>query len=281
MHVAIDGDQMCYACGFATEGEELSHTLHNVKAAIERILKDTKSETYDLFISGSSNYREDVAVSHEYKGTRTGKKPSSYEDIREYLKGVWNAKESDGIESDDEVSLLLWEDFIAACQQPEDCKVILSSPDKDLNNTPGWHYNPRTQETYWVDERQATRHFCWQMLCGDGVDNIKGLPKLTISGTSALGLKAGIGKKGVGKVTAKQITNVDMDAYQTIVNMFVAYLAWGFDEGLSEEQVEEYAREQYHLLWMLREREPSSSMWPCYEAGLVEAKTKFKESRYE
>ena len=47
--------------------------------------------------------------------------------------------------------------------------------DKDLNQLPGWHYNPIKGEEYYVTEEEGLRSFYTQLLTGDRIDNIVGL----------------------------------------------------------------------------------------------------------
>ena len=47
--------------------------------------------------------------------------------------------------------------------------------DKDLDQLPGWHYNPVKDEEYYVTEFEGLYSFYKQILTGDRVDNIEGL----------------------------------------------------------------------------------------------------------
>jgi 5'-3' exonuclease len=47
-----------------------------------------------------------------------------------------------------------------------------------LDCIPGNHYNPRTKSLYQVSEEYAERFYWKQILTGDSVDNIPGLPKV-------------------------------------------------------------------------------------------------------
>ena len=250
MHLVIDADQLCYAAGFATEGEPLSHTLHTVNQMLEKQLRETNCETHQCYIGGVENFRHDIAM--DYKATRTARKPSSYENIREHLIHHWNAIVVDGMEVDDMVSLLLWGDYVTAGGDREVTTLILSSPDKDLKNTPGWHYAPRTGDVYWIGEVQAYRHFLFQMLTGDRTDNIRGLPDMTPGFAFRMGL--GTKKvKGCGEVWAKKLMALSTDIEEAEINVYRAYLAWGEESGMSEDETYEYMRDQGQLLWMVRE----------------------------
>lgn len=243
--IAIDGDQMIYASGFAAEGEPLSHALHLVKKRVEQIKADCDNSEYQLFIKGKGNFREEVP---EYKGTRVGKKPSHFDDITRYMVEVLGAQKVDGMEADDKVSILLYQDYLENHGNPDLCQVIVSSPDKDLKNTPGWHYNPTTREKFWVSHLQATRHFCFQMLMGDTVDNIKGLPNLSDRTKEEFGIRT----TGVGKATAKKLLSTVSTEFESLALVAYLYYCWG--EGRQTPEVtHEYFQEQAMLLWMLRD----------------------------
>ncbi len=245
MHCVIDAEQMIYACGFASKGEPLSHTLKLIKNKIEEIIKHSGADTYQVYIEGKGNFREEIAFTKGYKANRKAEKPPTFEDCKEYMRNVWGAIEVEGMETDDQVSILLYENFALGLQD-----VILSSPDKDLKNTPGWHYYPATKEKVWISENQAMRHFCFQLLTGDGVDNIPGLPYTSANTRAVYGIRK---TKGCGKVSAKKILAESATWEIALEDVVVAYLSWGEEEGMSEVQTLEYFMEQARLLWMVRE----------------------------
>ena len=246
--VVIDGDQAVYAAGFSCKDEPISHACQMIKKGLQKILNDTGCEDYELFISGKGNFREEVAVTQGYKANRTADKPLHYEGIRKYMKDVWGAQEVDGMEVDDKVSILLYNDFIETGGNT----VILSSPDKDLLNTAGMHYNPRTRKKQWVTPRQAYRHFFYQMLTGDSVDNIKGLPHGAEQMIELYGCpKACL--KGIGPASAKAIANSEAGNDDLELEVYRSYCMWGKSEDLDSTEVLEYMTEQGQLLWMIRE----------------------------
>lgn len=256
MKCVIDSDQLIYAAGFACKDEPLSHACQMVKKGIEKILQDTGCSDFQLYIGGTGNFREEVAVTQGYKANRTAPRPDHYDGIRDYMKGVWGAEEVDGMEVDDKVSMLLYEDY-AKLQGKDGAQIILSSPDKDLNNTMGWHYNPRTRKKYWVTEEQADRHFHYQLLTGDTVDNIKGLPHGTESFITRYGCSSAC-KKGIGPATAKKI--MESEDYQREV--YRCYFEWAEANMIDNDDLMTYMTEQGQLLWMLREEdELGPLMW--------------------
>lgn len=252
MRVVIDADQLVYSCGFATEGEPISHTFRLLNNGIEKILKDTEADEYDVYIAGQGNFREDVAITQGYKANRVSPRPTTYEECREFLRSNWNATMIDGIEVDDKVSIELYQDYLANGADPDKCQVILSSPDKDLKNTPGWHYNPRTRQTSFITEKQALRHFYWQVLCGDNTDNIKGLPYCVPYIREKYGLSKAAAKGcGAGSATKLMSQTSDIDDARTLC--IEAYTHWAIDNDIDWDDLYDYWMEQCQLLWMIRE----------------------------
>ena len=122
---------------------------------------------HKCYLTGKDNYRVQLATLQPYKGNRKQEKPPWYKEAREYLQYAWAAKVIDGMEADDAISIEQW-----ANKDRSTCIVTI---DKDLSNTPGWHYNWRKKEHFYVDNTQACRNFYKQMIVGDRTDNIAGL----------------------------------------------------------------------------------------------------------
>jgi hypothetical protein len=276
MRCVIDGDQMIYACGFASQGEPIAHTLKLIKNKLTEIIEATKcGDDYELYIEGEGNFREGIAVTKGYKANRVSAKPLAFDAIREYMVNVWNAVEVEGMETDDKVSIELWKDFVKGGEG-----VILSSPDKDLLNTPGWHYNPRTKETTWITENQAGRHFAFQLLTGDTVDNIGGLPNM--ASTSKIRYDVKLKTKGCGKVSAKKVLSSSSTFEKGVEDVLTCYYEWGDQEGMSVDQTYDYFMEQAQLLWMVRELDINNNpIMFKLEEGInekaIERATKFSE----
>lgn len=251
MRVVIDADVLVYSCGFATEGQPLNYTLHAVNTGIQKILTACGTEDYTVYIGGKGNFRDEIAISAGYKATRPKRKPTAYDDIRDYLVREHDAIMVDGMEADDAVSIELYADFKENPSQ-ETAKVVLSSLDKDLNNTPGLHYHPKKGTFSWITQRQADRHFLFQLLTGDRVDNIQGLPNLPVSYLIAKGAGSRT-LKGIGEATAKKLLRGTATAYEARDVVLDCYFEWGASEGLNFRQVMSYLEEQAILLWMVRE----------------------------
>jgi len=252
LKVIIDGDSIPYSVGFAAKGEPLNYALQTVKNSLNKILSETGAQESELYMKGEGNFREAVAVTQTYKGNRKQEKPPHFNEIVEYMHSQHKAIKVDGMEADDKLSLLLYEDYVKAHGVKEECTLILSTIDKDLNCTPGWHHNPRTGAITFIGAVAAMRFFWWQMLVGDRVDNIPGLPDLPKAFTDRFGIRRG-SKGGVGPKTATRLLEQTHSAESAEGMVWEAYLAWGHSEGFTDTAVKTYFLEQAQLLWMVRE----------------------------
>ena len=164
----IDGDIVCYAVGFAAEGDPLAHALHSTKRMLQDIINDCGEEGI-IYLTGKTNYRTEVAAEEfPYKGNRSNaSKPRHLKAIREYMVEQFDAIVSDGEEADDLLG-------IGAVQHGHGIATI----DKDLLGVPGHHWNWKKREYCVMSEVEADRFFYKQLLSGDSTDNIPGLFKM-------------------------------------------------------------------------------------------------------
>ena len=167
------------------------------------------------YLTGKGNFRNEVAVTAPYKGTRKADKPYHFGLLREYMQKSWGFIEVEGIEADDKLGIEAYK------HDPEE--TIIVSLDKDLDMIRGNHYNFVREEQYVITEEQAIRNFYLQMLTGDKVDNI-------------------IGLAGIGPVKSKKM----LADCKTEKEMYDVVLA-AYDNNL--DRVVENGR----LLWILRE----------------------------
>lgn len=234
---------------FTVQEEPLEYTLHSVKKLLESILENTKANSYKLYLTGKGNFRETVAVTKPYKGNRDVlHKPRHYDDIKKYLINVWEAEVVEGTEADDAMGLEQWKDLspildterkLADNYSEVYAGTIIASLDKDMDMIPGWHYNWRKKETYWIDENTAKYNFYTQMLTGDPTDNIQGCPK-------------------IGEVTAEKIldtcTSYREMAEKTREAYWTSYYKHGKHGSLEEffETIDDIFIEHAKLLWIKR-----------------------------
>jgi len=214
MRALIDADSLVYAIGFSSEGIEEPLAKWRMNEAVDTILSDVGADCYFGWLTGKGNFRNDIAKTAPYKGTRVAPKPEHYQALREHLQVKYGFMITKDIEADDAVA-------IACYAIPED-EMIMVHIDKDLNQLRGWHYNYRKKEKYHVTEFEGLQSFYIQILTGDRIDNI-------------------IGLKGIGPVKAKRI----LEECQTEHEMYLACLeAYGGNE--------ERVLENGQLLWLQR-----------------------------
>ena len=202
------------------EAEPVENALHSVKIFLEGVMESTDAEHCKIFLTGKNNFRDEVATILPYKGNRHElHKPVHYEAIRDYLINTWGAVIVDGMEADD---------MMAIEQTKGNEKTVICSTDKDLRMVAGWHFNwNRDESPVWVSKSQGMKWFYTQLLTGDRVDNIQGIP--------------GVGPKTAEKILADCETEEDM--YWAAVCTYEESYDKPYDALI----------ENARLLWMLRE----------------------------
>lgn len=118
---------------------------------------------------GSDTFRHKLAVTKPYKGQRKSSphwvkywKPI----IIDYMVREWGFIELSNIEADD---------ACAICQTHLQ-NTIICSPDKDLKQVPGEHYDYKKVEFATICELEGLHRMYSQILIGDSVDAIGGCP---------------------------------------------------------------------------------------------------------
>lgn len=189
--------------------ESAEHAEICARQIMMKILGDTKATNYKLFLTSEdkSNFRYKIAKTKPYKGNRLKSlccnstvrqkmhiyvckkcdkvcdlldtKPVHYHHIRNYLHLFWDGYVVIGEEADDYLGIEQCRYFNTDIDGVNGVaeETIICSIDKDLKMIPGWHYNIKTGEKEFVNAEEAMRFFWKQMLMGDTVDNIQGVPK--------------------------------------------------------------------------------------------------------
>jgi 5'-3' exonuclease len=159
--VLIDGDIVGFRAAISAEDSTGAIACHRADDTIRRILIETEADQYNIYLTGSTNFRKDIYPA--YKANRVAPKPIHLSTVREFLTSVWGAKVTDGCEADD---------YLGIYQTPD---TILASIDKDLKQIPGKHYNFVRNEFFEVSPLEGIRFFYKQTLIGDTSDNIVGV----------------------------------------------------------------------------------------------------------
>lgn len=215
MKALVDADILVYRFGFASDGDPAEFALARISEFLDNLqMMDGIDEVWG-YLTGSNNFRNEIAKTAPYKGNRVMAKPYHYQLLREYMERAWGFEIIDGMEADDAIGIEAYRN------EPDE--TIIVSIDKDLNMIRGHHYNFVKEEKYFVTEEEAIRNFYLQILTGDKVDNI-------------------IGLDGIGPVKSKKLLkdcNTELEMYEAVLK------AYDGDEA----RVLENAR----LLWILRE----------------------------
>jgi hypothetical protein len=193
------------------------------------------------------NFRIERAKLRTYKGTRKVDKPFYYNSIRAYLVVVYDAFVSIGCEADDEMAME---------QTRRPSETIICTRDKDLRQVAGKHYGwesglqaefgPSSYDELGtiklIRGKSSTKivgggfkFFASQLLTGDIVDNIIGLPKYGPVKVASL--------LGDSKSIRDLLSRVQQE-YQIVY----------------PEDWKTQLREQCDLLWMIRERNEDGSL---------------------
>ncbi len=223
----IDGDILCYRIGFATNEESESVAIRTMAAFLEDMLMfDIECNEWKTYLTGSTNYRNNYAITASYKGTRKGEKPTHHALLREYLLTGWNGVVTEGNEADDAIAI--------ACTEYGDDSVIISL-DKDFDQVQGWHYNFVKKEKYYITPEEGLLNFYCQFLTGDRIDNI-------------------IGVRGIGPVKANKL--LEGKTEQEMFDICVEQL--GSRERAIENGILLYLQRKQNEIWSPPDESPIS-----------------------
>ena len=173
----IDSDSIIYILAWhAREHTEEGMMQKLVEEFMVNLVQGTESTHYLGAFSPKLTFRNRIATIKPYKGQRPESppwlqywKPKIIEQcINEY--GFFVA---DDIEADDVLSLM------RNGSEPGD-EVILCSPDKDLQQIPGRHFNYSKVTWNTVTPAEADYNLWRQIIVGDTSDNITGKPLMPV-----------------------------------------------------------------------------------------------------
>ena len=211
----VDADFLVYSIAFSCKDADEQIAKNRLTEWFTDIVYIRLAcEDYVAYISGKTNFRYGVATTVPYKGNRKDfERPEHYEALRKHLTRM-EAITTENEEADDAVGI-----------ESNRYKAWIVHVDKDLDQLPGWHYNPVKDEEYYITEEEGLKNFYLQMLTGDRVDNIVGL-------------------RGIGPVKANKILKDAVTEKQLYKAVQKAYA----DAGEAPERILENGQ----LLWLRR-----------------------------
>ena len=215
MKALIDGDILVYRIGFASENETESIAMARCSEFIEDLILFNGFGEYQGYLTGKTNFRNEIAVTAPYKGNRKAAKPKHYQLLRDYMESAWDFTMIEDQEADDAIGIAAYEMEVG--------EYCICSIDKDLDMLRGDHYNFVKDERYFITEEEGIKNFYKQLLMGDRVDNI-------------------IGIKGIGTVKAERLLKECKNENEMYLAILEAY------EGNAERVLE-----NGRLLWIRRE----------------------------
>lgn len=263
MIAGIDGDVLRYELGHVAMSkehifdiqvekpwpEEEVHKLVDDK--VEQIIKRVNADECEIYLTGQGNFRLELAKIKQYKGTRIGlEKPHHWETVSARLKDKWGAITFHGIEADD---------WLGIRGTEEGANFTACSRDKDIRQVPGcYHYSwpcgdsqpelgpfqvdglgrvsaswrmygVKKPQKSWKLEGNGTAFLYGQLLVGDSVDNIPGLP-------------------GTGPKTAADL----LGELSSERDLFAA-CAYAYQQKYGDSW-KEYLLENFRLLYLIRDR---------------------------
>lgn len=175
----IDGDSLAFILGWVhKEHQNVDEMYKSIDAFLENIFIMTGADMYyGALASDILCFRYKVYKVKPYKGTR----PELPEHMKfwkpivvEYLKNQWKFDFCTSVVTPLEADDLVY--TAALSLKAEGIEHCICSPDKDLKQITGTHYDYRTNEFCIVQGYQTHYNFFRLMIEGDTTDNIAGIP---------------------------------------------------------------------------------------------------------
>lgn len=204
----VDADSILYRVCYQAKEDSLEVAKDTLLGYVfENIYKPLRCEKFVFCFSHGKTFRYDVAQTKPYKGNREKlEKPVHFDEIKQFAMETYNGIMIDNTEADDVVI------SIADLYKPD---FVLAGIDKDGLQMEGLHFNYVKHEFKHMTTKDAQYNLAYQMLVGDNVDNIQGVPK-------------------IGAVKAEKLLKESKDPYFVTVKKI-------YDEkGMTEEQFNEH-----------------------------------------
>jgi len=223
---------------FSFAAQAFRTTLEGIEKNVGEYLRAVGHEPGGtrIYLTGTGNFRAELATIKPYKGNRTAPRPYHYDALRQYMVEKHGAKVVNGIEADDAVSIIQWR---GRQKTPKHPRTIICTVDKDLLMVPGFHYNTREKEAWYQSPEEAQLAFYRQLLTGDGTDNIPGCH--------------GIGKARASVILPSLLWS-ERQMYDVVLAEYAANMVRYPEHHRPHTLPEDALLENARLLWMLRHK---------------------------
>lgn len=170
----IDGDSIAFILGWHHREHQHVPTIHE---AVDKFLDDIFTLTGADMYFGALKGEEKCFRYHTYKVKPYKGKRKELSEIMQFWQPIINdyLKTKWGFQTPGTLPLEA-DDMIYTASKCLEYAHTICSPDKDLRQIPGNHFDYKTGEFLTVDEHQARYNFFRLMIEGDDTDNIAGIP---------------------------------------------------------------------------------------------------------
>lgn len=273
MKPLIDCDVLRYEIGFSGQYKEGDELIIRPFEFVAQLFDEKVKQICDavwatepprLYLTGKGNFRDAIATLKPYKGTRKSEKPFHFKNLTAYILAHYDVVVAQGMEADD---LMCIDQTTQLNKGLTD--TVICTRDKDLRQCPGMHYGwecgnqagfpfSHVDELGWVKEHRKVdkegkeyvakvsgvglKFFYAQLVMGDAVDNIPGLP-------------------GAGPAKAYEVTHAAESEEELHNNVYALYVQ-KYGDTAAERMLE-----QGRLCWMVRELSDDGDpiMWELYK----------------
>ena len=166
----IDGDVLLHATLWGVK--DLAYFNNKLAFNLDEWSLRAFADSYVIALGGSYNYRDDLYELYKKSASRESQRHNRvdfFAEAKESIAGLEQTSITEGIEADDLIGHWV--------SQLGNNSVVITV-DKDLNQLPGLKYDPNKERYYNVSADEAKVFFNKQMVIGDAIDNIPGIPNM-------------------------------------------------------------------------------------------------------
>lgn len=117
--------------------DDISFAYNAIKTTINALVKSCEADDFEIYISGNTNFRDDLPLPSKYKGSRDGLiRPLQLKLCKDYILRKQRGDVVEGEEADDKIAARQWEGMRSDTEL-----TIACTQDKDANGSEGWLYN--------------------------------------------------------------------------------------------------------------------------------------------